>query len=108
MDEWSEPPILISYVFVAVHPALYGLQVQGITDAGLKPRQIKVIAVLGGGLMGSGIATAAALAGMEVLLKEINQKFLDVRRYFSRPCRPAASRNAIHLVYQSRVSATVS
>lgn len=28
--------------------------------------------------MGSGIATACALAGLTVLLKEINQKFLDV------------------------------
>ena len=54
-------------------------QVAGITDAGLKPRPMKVIAVLGGGLMGSGIATAAAQAGCQVLLKEINQKFLDVR-----------------------------
>ena len=51
----------------------------GITDAGLKPRPMKVVAVLGGGLMGSGIATAAAQAGCQVLLKEINQKFLDVR-----------------------------
>ena len=45
---------------------------------GLKPRPIKKIAVLGGGLMGSGIATASILAGVEVLVKEINQKFLDV------------------------------
>lgn len=52
---------------------------EGITGSGLQPRQMKVIAVLGGGLMGSGIATACALAGMDVLLKEINQKFLDVR-----------------------------
>ena len=31
------------------------LQVKGITDAGLKPRKMKKIAVLGGGLMGSGM-----------------------------------------------------
>ena len=49
-----------------------------MTDAGLKPRPLKKLAVLGGGLMGSGIATAAVLAGMEVLLKEVNQQFLDV------------------------------
>lgn len=49
-----------------------------MTDAGLKPRPIQRVAVLGGGLMGSGIATACALAGMQVLLKEVNQKFLDV------------------------------
>ncbi len=53
-------------------------QVRGITDGGLKPRRIKKIAVLGGGLMGSGIATASALAGIDVLLKEVNQKFLEV------------------------------
>ena len=50
-----------------------------MTDAGLKPRRIKRIAVLGGGLMGSGIATASVLAGVEVLLKEINDKFLQAR-----------------------------
>ena len=52
-------------------------KVRGVTDQGLKPRSMKCIAVLGGGLMGSGIATAAALSGIRVLLKEINQKFLD-------------------------------
>lgn len=55
----------------------------GVTDAGLKPRPIRRIAVLGGGLMGSGIATACILVGIEVLLKEINQKFLDVRCLYS-------------------------
>jgi enoyl-CoA hydratase/3-hydroxyacyl-CoA dehydrogenase len=48
-----------------------------VTDAGLKPRSIKRVAVLGGGLMGSGIATACILNGIDVLLKEVNQKFLD-------------------------------
>ncbi|KAK9827372.1 hypothetical protein WJX81_002997 [Elliptochloris bilobata] len=52
-------------------------KVRGVTDAGLKPRRIKRIAVLGGGLMGSGIATASVLAGVDVLLKEINDKFLQ-------------------------------
>eukprot|EP00887_Chlorella_sp_A99_P004051 scaffold11.g4051.t1 len=52
-------------------------KIRGVTDAGLKPRPIHRIAVLGGGLMGSGIATAAALAGVEVLLKEVNQQFLE-------------------------------
>ena len=54
-------------------------RVSGVTDAGLKPRPIKRVAVLGGGLMGSGIATASILAGIDVLLKEINEKFLEVR-----------------------------
>ncbi len=54
-------------------------KIRGVTDRGLKARPIKRIAVLGGGLMGSGIATACVLVGIEVVLKEINQKFLDVR-----------------------------
>ena len=35
------------------------------------------VAVLGGGLMGSGIATALVLSGYPVILKEINEKFLQ-------------------------------
>ena len=53
------------------------MQVSGVTDKGLKPKKMKVVAVLGGGLMGSGIATALAWTGYTVLLKEINQEFLD-------------------------------
>ncbi|GJS13135.1 hypothetical protein Tco_0407607, partial [Tanacetum coccineum] len=49
--------------------------VPGVTDRGLKPRQIKKVAILGGGLMGSGIATVLFLSGYEVVLKEVNQKF---------------------------------
>ncbi|KAK9068059.1 hypothetical protein SSX86_012170 [Deinandra increscens subsp. villosa] len=52
-------------------------RVPGVTDLGLKPRQIRKIAILGGGLMGSGIATALILNGYQVVLKEVNQKFLD-------------------------------
>lgn len=53
-------------------------KVKGVTDAGLKPRKIQVVAVLGGGLMGSGIATALVLTpGIEVILKEVSQQFLD-------------------------------
>lgn len=62
------------------------LQVKGITDAGLKPRKLKKLAVLGGGLMGSGIATASALAGMDVIIKEVNDKFLQVRRLQNNAC----------------------
>eukprot|EP00198_Chlamydomonas_reinhardtii_P010029 XP_001699366.1 predicted protein [Chlamydomonas reinhardtii] len=49
-------------------------KVKGVTDVpGLKPRPIRCVAVLGGGLMGSGIATALALAGVEVILKEVKK-----------------------------------
>lgn len=49
----------------------------GVTDLGLKPRSIKKVAILGGGLMGSGIATALILSNYQVILKEVNDKFLQ-------------------------------
>jgi len=52
-------------------------QVPGVTDLGLVPRNIKKVAVLGGGLMGSGIATVLLLSSYPVILKEVNEKFLD-------------------------------
>jgi enoyl-CoA hydratase/3-hydroxyacyl-CoA dehydrogenase len=38
---------------------------------------VKKVAILGGGLMGSGIATALILSNYPVLLKEVNEKFLE-------------------------------
>ncbi|XP_050217152.1 glyoxysomal fatty acid beta-oxidation multifunctional protein MFP-a [Mercurialis annua] len=52
-------------------------KVPGITDKGLKPRRVNKVAVIGGGLMGSGIATALILSNYPVILKEVNQKFLE-------------------------------
>ncbi|KAL9284962.1 hypothetical protein ACSQ67_024678 [Phaseolus vulgaris] len=52
-------------------------KVPGVTDRGLVPRQIKKVAILGGGLMGSGIATALILSNYPIILKEVNGKFLD-------------------------------
>ncbi|XP_039048834.1 peroxisomal fatty acid beta-oxidation multifunctional protein MFP2-like [Hibiscus syriacus] len=52
-------------------------KVPGVTDRGLVPRQVKKVAVLGGGLMGSGIATALILSNYPVILKEVNEKFLE-------------------------------
>ncbi|XP_047311340.1 glyoxysomal fatty acid beta-oxidation multifunctional protein MFP-a-like [Impatiens glandulifera] len=52
-------------------------KVPGITDRGLVPRPIKKVAVLGGGLMGSGIATALILCNYHVILKEVNENFLQ-------------------------------
>jgi len=52
-------------------------QIPGVTDLGLVPRNVKKVAVLGGGLMGSGIATALILSSYPVILKEVNEKFLD-------------------------------
>lgn len=52
-------------------------QVPNVTDRGLKPRQVKKVAVIGGGLMGSGIATALILSNIDVVLKEINAEYLQ-------------------------------
>ena len=53
-------------------------KVRGVTDVpGVSPRPMKVVAVLGGGLMGSGICTACLLNGIDVVLKEVNQQALD-------------------------------
>lgn len=52
-------------------------QVPGVTDRGLVPRQVKKVAILGGGLMGSGIATALILSNYPVILKEVNEEFLE-------------------------------
>ncbi|KAK7314460.1 hypothetical protein VNO77_32984 [Canavalia gladiata] len=51
-------------------------KVPGVTDIGLKPRNVKKAAVIGGGLMGSGIATALILGNIHVILKEINSEYL--------------------------------
>lgn len=44
---------------------------------GLTPRTIQKVAVIGGGLMGSGIATAFILSNVTVILKEVNSEFLQ-------------------------------
>ncbi|KAH1077006.1 hypothetical protein GYH30_052487 [Glycine max] len=61
--------ILVYYIFEVV---------PGVTDCGLVPRQVKKLAIIGGGLMGSGIATALILSNYTVILNEVNEKFLDV------------------------------
>ncbi|XP_042518036.1 peroxisomal fatty acid beta-oxidation multifunctional protein MFP2 [Macadamia integrifolia] len=53
------------------------VKVPGVTDRGLVPRKINKVAILGGGLMGSGIATALILSNYPVILKEVNEKFLE-------------------------------
>ncbi|KAM1090057.1 hypothetical protein PS2_017407 [Malus domestica] len=52
-------------------------KVPNVTDVGLKPRQIKKVAVIGGGLMGSGIATALLVSNISVVLKEVNSEYLQ-------------------------------
>ncbi|GAV82698.1 LOW QUALITY PROTEIN: ECH domain-containing protein/3HCDH_N domain-containing protein, partial [Cephalotus follicularis] len=52
-------------------------KIPGITDRGLVPRRVNKVANLGGGLMGSGIATALILSNYPVILKKVNEKFLE-------------------------------
>uniref|UniRef100_A0A0E0JYD1 Uncharacterized protein n=1 Tax=Oryza punctata TaxID=4537 RepID=A0A0E0JYD1_ORYPU len=52
-------------------------KVPGVTDVQLKPRKIRKVAVIGGGLMGSGIATALLVSNTSVVLKEVNPQFLQ-------------------------------
>ncbi|KAK5814049.1 hypothetical protein PVK06_029501 [Gossypium arboreum] len=51
-------------------------KVPNVTDVGLKPRQVKKVAIIGGGLMGSGIATALIVNNIFVVLKEVNSEYL--------------------------------
>ncbi|KAI3977536.1 hypothetical protein MKX01_000449 [Papaver californicum] len=52
-------------------------KIPNVTDIGLRPRPIKKVAIIGGGLMGSGIATALILSNVSVVLKEINPEYLQ-------------------------------
>lgn len=49
----------------------------GVTNVQLKPRQIRKVAIVGGGLMGSGIATSLLISNISVVLKEVNPQFLQ-------------------------------
>lgn len=63
-------------VFLHAQVCICHLQVPNVTDIGLKPRPVKKVAVIGGGLMGSGIATALILSNINVVLKEVNSEYL--------------------------------
>lgn len=52
-------------------------RVQGVTNLGLKVRPLRKVGVIGGGLMGSGIATACILNKIPVVIKEVNATFLQ-------------------------------
>ncbi|KAA3477033.1 peroxisomal fatty acid beta-oxidation multifunctional protein AIM1-like isoform X2 [Gossypium australe] len=51
-------------------------KVPNITDVGLKPNHVKKVGIIGGGIMGSGIATSLILSNITVFLKEINSEYL--------------------------------
>ncbi|KAF3632513.1 hypothetical protein FXO37_27432 [Capsicum annuum] len=52
-------------------------KIPGVTDLGLVPRHVKKVSILGGGLMGSEIATVFLLSKYYVILKDVNDKVLE-------------------------------
>ena len=52
--------------------------VSKVPEAKLSPRELAQVGVIGGGTMGSGIATACLLAGLGVVLVETTQEALDI------------------------------
>ncbi|AQK91465.1 enoyl-CoA hydratase1 [Zea mays] len=69
-------------------------KIPGATDLGLMPRKITKVAILGGGLMGSGIATAMAVIE-NVKLKQ--QIFSDLEKYCPSHCILATNTSTIDL-----------
>jgi len=55
-------------------------KVPGVTDQKFKPGEIRKAAVLGGGTMGSGIATSLLYAGLPVILREVNDEAAEAGR----------------------------
>ncbi|MFC2967285.1 3-hydroxyacyl-CoA dehydrogenase NAD-binding domain-containing protein [Acidimangrovimonas pyrenivorans] len=60
-----------------IHAFFAERAVAKIPEAGATPRQIGHVGVIGGGTMGSGIATAALLAGLKVTLNERDAEALS-------------------------------
>ena len=60
-----------------IHAFFSERAVTKIPEAGATPRKIEKIGVIGGGTMGSGIATAALLAGLSVRLNEQSSEALS-------------------------------
>jgi 3-hydroxyacyl-CoA dehydrogenase/enoyl-CoA hydratase/3-hydroxybutyryl-CoA epimerase len=66
--------------------------VKGMTS---KPRRVRKIGVIGGGIMGAGIAHWASIQGFDVVLKEVNAELLDaglgrIRELFDESIRRGA------------------
>jgi 3-hydroxyacyl-CoA dehydrogenase len=60
-----------------IHAFFAERAVSKIPEASATPRDLDLIGVIGGGTMGSGIATALLLAGFQVILTERDQDSLD-------------------------------
>ncbi len=63
-----------------IHAFFAERAVQKIPEAGATPRKIESVGVIGGGTMGTGIATACLLAGLPVTLVEQDDKALERAR----------------------------
>ncbi|KAF4406332.1 3-hydroxyacyl-CoA dehydrogenase NAD-binding domain-containing protein [Streptomyces lycii] len=51
--------------------------------AGVEPRRVRKVAVLGAGMMGAGIAYSCARAGIEVVLKDVSQEAAERGKAYS-------------------------
>ncbi|KAG8067897.1 hypothetical protein GUJ93_ZPchr0005g15965 [Zizania palustris] len=74
MLEMSQTSKSLRHVFFAQRATS---KIPNIINLGLTPRRIQKVAIVGGGLMGSGIATALIANNFLVILKEVNEHFLD-------------------------------
>uniref|UniRef100_A0A0D9WFM0 Uncharacterized protein n=1 Tax=Leersia perrieri TaxID=77586 RepID=A0A0D9WFM0_9ORYZ len=74
MLEMSQTSKSLRHVFFAQRATS---KIPNISNLGLTPRRIHKVAIVGGGLMGSGIATALILNNLLVILKEVNGQFLE-------------------------------
>ncbi|XP_062231207.1 peroxisomal fatty acid beta-oxidation multifunctional protein MFP2-like [Phragmites australis] len=74
MLERSQTSKSLRHVFFAQRATS---KIPNITNMGLTPQRIKKAAIVGGGLMGSGIATVFILNNFLVVLKEVNEQFLS-------------------------------
>ncbi|KAJ4974421.1 hypothetical protein NE237_007595 [Protea cynaroides] len=72
----SSSPVKRSTVSI-VAAAIITDQIPGVADGALAPKRVNKVAILGGGLMGFGMATALILCNCPVILKEVNEKFLE-------------------------------
>jgi enoyl-CoA hydratase/3-hydroxyacyl-CoA dehydrogenase len=65
-----------AYIFNIFTSDHHFKQVPGVTDMDL-PRRVNKVGIIGGGLMGSEIATALILGNYPVILREENDKLLQ-------------------------------